>query len=400
MTEIIEHRNLGRENSPFKTAANPHITPPPSTTSHNSDEVDNIDYRFEAARLASYENWPVPYMEPEKLAAAGFYFTREDDKVKCFECNVEICQWMEGDNPMVDHQRWSPRCRFIRRIACGNVPIGVDPSTIPESRPRSRDVCGPYGVEYRQDSGPDCHNPPADFQLPSAVKLGYLGIGKPKGPVHPEYASHDARLRTFESWPKSMPQTKEQLAEAGFYYTGKGDQTLCYHCNGGLKDWEPNDDPWEEHAKWFSKCFYLLMVKGQEYVNKVTGQQISPPSKEETMKMNLPRFIKKAESPPMTSEKEDAESQPSTSSGSQEESVESLASSACSTKNSQALSEAKRTNQSDNDAIMCKICYDQVLGVVFLPCGHMVACVMCAPAMTTCPICRGPLTMTVRASIS
>ena len=284
MTGVIEHRDIRETiSSPLKPYQNQPLNPliiPPSN-SINTDEVDNSDYHFEAVRLQSFENWPLSYMDPAKLAAAGFYYTGESDKVRCFECQVEIRQWLEGDDPMVDHQRWSGKCRFIRGIPCGNVPIGDDQDSVPTPRPRSRDVCGPYGVEYRPGSGPDCPSTTStNFQLPSSAKLGCFGISRPKGPVHPEFASYDARLRTFDSWPKSMPQTKEQLADAGFYYTGKGDQTLCYHCGGGLKDWEPEDDPWEQHAKWFSKCFYLSLVKGQEYINDVTGQHITPPSKE------------------------------------------------------------------------------------------------------------------------
>ncbi|XP_076549096.1 baculoviral IAP repeat-containing protein 7-B isoform X1 [Osmia lignaria lignaria] len=407
MTGIIKPLELGGDSN-FKTSANSHLTPVPRTIAPHvlTDEVDNVDYRFEAARLQSFENWPVSYIEPEKLAAAGFYYTGEGDKVRCFECQVEICQWVEGDNPMVDHQRWSARCRFIRKMHCGNVPIGVDPSTVLPPRPRSRDVCGPYGIEYRPTSGPDNHNFSSELQLPSTAKLSCLGLGRPKGPVHPEYASYDARLRTFETWPKSMPQTKEQLADAGFYYIGKGDQTLCYHCGGGLKDWEPEDDPWEQHAKWFSKCYYLLMVQGQDYVNKITGQHISPPSKEETMQMNLPSFIKKVQPVSVeTEKKEEVESNPGPSSqnvGSQDSGIESIGSRSESIKGSaeDLLNSKTPYNKPIDDARMCKICYNGELGVVFLPCGHIVACVKCAPGMTTCAVCREPVTMTVRAFFS
>ncbi|XP_012276927.1 death-associated inhibitor of apoptosis 1 isoform X2 [Orussus abietinus] len=411
MTGIVEHRDLRDSLSPFKSADHPHIPPPTLPLLTHVDEVDNIDYRFEDARLESFRNWPIPFMDPAKLAAAGFYYTGEGDKVRCFECQVEICQWIEGDNPMVDHQRWSGRCRFIRKQPCGNVPIGVDPQTVPPPLPRSRDVCGPYGVEYRPTSGPDNHSFTKDLQLPSNAKLGCLGLGRPKGPCHPEYASYDARLRTFESWPKSMPQTKEQLADAGFFYTGKGDQTLCYHCGGGLKDWEPEDDPWEQHAKWFSKCYYLLLVKGQEFVSGVTGQRVSPPSKEEAMQMNLPSYIKKVEHSAAveTETKPNVESNPGPSTvlsrsqdsgiGSQDSGIENLGSS----KNSslEDLSNVKPTNSKPiDDARICKICYNEELGVVFLPCGHMVACVKCAPGMTTCAVCREPVSMTVRAFFS
>lgn len=412
MTGLVERRELQRDSISLKPSANPLLTLPTTITNHNSiDVVDNVDYRFEQARLQSYQNWPISYMEPEKLAAAGFYYTGEIDKVRCFECHVEICQWVEGDNPMVDHHRWSGRCRFIRKIPCGNVPRGVDPTTIPPPTPRGRDVCGPYGIEYRTAAGPDNLTFSTDLQLPSAAKLSCLGIGRPKGPTHPEYASYDARLRTFETWPKSMPQTKEQLVDAGFYYTGKGDQTLCYHCGGGLKDWEPDDDPWVQHARWFSKCYYVLIVKGQEYINKITGQQVTPPSKEETMQMNLPSYIQKVKQPPVTTEElKKNESTPGTSSqsgylkvqGKQTKGADMAGGSQGSLKEGcDDVSNSKaQTSKSIDDARMCKICYNGELGVVFLPCGHMVACVKCAPGMTSCAVCREPVTMTVRAFLS
>lgn len=72
------------------------------------------------------------------------------------------------------------------------------------------------------------------------------------------------------------------------------------------------------------------------------------------------------------------------------------------TSTSSAPCESQQPNEkkSIDDARVCKICYNEELGVVFLPCGHMVACVKCAPGMTTCAVCREPVTMTVRAFFS
>nr|XP_034334885.1 death-associated inhibitor of apoptosis 2-like [Crassostrea gigas] len=47
----------------------------------------------------------------------------------------------------------------------------------------------------------------------------------------------------------------------------------------------------------------------------------------------------------------------------------------------------------------CKICLDAEVGVVFLPCGHLCCCVMCAPAVRQCPICRAEIRGTVRTFI-
>merc|ERR1711959_361768 len=37
---------------------------------------------------------------------------------------------------------------------------------------------------------------------------------------------------------------------------------------------------------------------------------------------------------------------------------------------------------------LCKICYDQVAEVVFVPCGHFGFCRICSERLTRCPVCR------------
>lgn len=274
MTNSIQQKNFS---NCLKQCNKPENLPPPSPLFlETGDELDNLDYRFEAVRLKSFKNWPLPFMKPRILAAAGFYYMGEIDRVRCFECNIEIYRWEQGDIPMVDHERSSPRCRFVKNIPCGNVPIGTDPASVIPPSPRSQDVCGIYDIENLPESDQE-YNEALHFPK---NKLRSLGIERPRPPVYPEYVSIESRIRSFDTWPKSLPPDKKRLAEAGFFYTGKEDQTLCFHCGGGLKDWVPEDDPWDQHCKWFSKCHYLLMAKGKEYVNTVTGQRVTSPSKE------------------------------------------------------------------------------------------------------------------------
>lgn len=42
----------------------------------------------------------------------------------------------------------------------------------------------------------------------------------------------------------------------------------CFHCDGGLQLWEKDDVPWLEHAKWFSDCGFVLLTKGQEFIEE------------------------------------------------------------------------------------------------------------------------------------
>ena len=41
-----------------------------------------------------------------------------------------------------------------------------------------------------------------------------------QGPATPSYASKQKRLDTFRYWPQALVQKPEELAEAGFFYTG------------------------------------------------------------------------------------------------------------------------------------------------------------------------------------
>jgi len=50
------------------------------------------------------------------------------------------------------------------------------------------------------------------------------------------------------------------------FCTGYNDQVRCFHCDGGLRGWEPTDDVWFEHARWFSKCGYVILVRGQKFI--------------------------------------------------------------------------------------------------------------------------------------
>ncbi|CAH2017740.1 unnamed protein product [Acanthoscelides obtectus] len=48
------------------------------------------------------------------------------------------------------------------------------------------------------------------------------------------------------------------------------------------------------------------------------------------------------------------------------------------------------------EARLCKICMDAEVGIVFLPCGHLVTCVNCAPNLEDCPVCRSAIKASVR----
>uniref|UniRef100_A0A8C0ZVE1 RING-type E3 ubiquitin transferase n=2 Tax=Castor canadensis TaxID=51338 RepID=A0A8C0ZVE1_CASCN len=68
----------------------------------------------EELRLASFCDWPpTAGVGPELLAAAGFFHTGQQDKVRCFFCYGGLQSWEHGDDPWTEHAKWFPRCQFL-----------------------------------------------------------------------------------------------------------------------------------------------------------------------------------------------------------------------------------------------------------------------------------------------
>ena len=84
----------------------------------------------------------------------------------------------------------------------------------------------------------------------------------------PDYSTYDGRLLSFRNWPSYLPLKPDDLAEAGLYYTGRGDAVICFKCREGLKQWEPSDDPWIEHAVWYPECEFVRAEKGQNFIDE------------------------------------------------------------------------------------------------------------------------------------
>ncbi|KAK3098726.1 hypothetical protein FSP39_022408 [Pinctada imbricata] len=176
----------------------------------NNEDSFNY-YRAESYRLETFQNWPKQsIVTKEDLARHGFYYLKSGDRVKCAFCNVVLRDWAPGDNVETEHKRHSKRCPLVLQGLWGaqNIPYDRTPST--------------------------------------------------EEPAYPQYADYNARLKTYEKyWPKSMKQRPRDLAAAGFFYLEKGDAVRCFQCAGLLRNWEPNDIPWEEHKRFFPRCTFL-----------------------------------------------------------------------------------------------------------------------------------------------
>jgi len=56
------------------------------------------------------------------------------------------------------------------------------------------------------------------------------------------------------------------------FYAGVRDRVKCFYCNGGLQNWRQTDEPWEEHAKWYPTCEFLLQQRGPEFIHNIVAR--------------------------------------------------------------------------------------------------------------------------------
>lgn len=167
------------------------LTPHPSHLREDRSLSVN-QYHYEGVRLETFSDWPVTFLEPKAMAATGFYYLRREDIVRCAFCGVEVGQWMLGDDPLADHEKWSPHCAFLKRPNdVGNVPFDNLGLNVSVSQATTR--------EMRK-----------------------MGIFKTTPPRFLCYATLEARLKSFNTWPISIPTKSEELAQVGFFTRVKG----------------------------------------------------------------------------------------------------------------------------------------------------------------------------------
>ena len=119
-------------------------------------------------------------------------------------------------------------------------------------------------------------NEPLHTTRPSSSTTILLETFPCNNPINPHMRSKEARLQTFldnsTRWPAHrIRATPQQIVAAGMYYLGLRDRVKCWYCNGGLQNWDQEDDPWAEHAKWFPLCEFVLQQKGPEFVHRIVS---------------------------------------------------------------------------------------------------------------------------------
>nr|BDT62997.1 MAG: baculoviral IAP repeat-containing protein [Trachysalambria curvirostris nimavirus] len=229
--------------------------------------------RYEKERLETFIDWPIEWLNPADLSADGFYYLRTADHCACIFCRGVVGAWEVGDTPRGEHQRHFPHCTFIRGKPVGNVPIIhsniLARLPVQENEPQNQatthkpgaDICGtPIFVTGGSPNKTD-------------ISLAAIGLPQYSGPKRRDFITTESRMGSFVGWPERVSQRPTDLAEAGFFYCGLSDHVRCFHCGNGLRNWEEDDIPWNEHATYYPECNFVLLKKGQDFIDKVRREK-------------------------------------------------------------------------------------------------------------------------------
>ena len=75
-------------------------------------------------------------------------------------------------------------------------------------------------------------------------------------------------------------------------------------------------------------------------------------------------------------------------------------------KNTPSTSKKDKTSSKKNkleklmDSRKCKVCHDEDVCMVFIPCGHLACCSKCGENVKKCPICHSEITERIRSFLS
>lgn len=289
----------------------------PNSTSavltNHQEQFSSTKYNLknESDRVKTFvdNRWKDNHVSAKKLASTGCYFHSQPDKVKCVFCNVILEEFENGDDVLKEHLKFSPNCPLLRRRKTSNVAINQKEleKFLP---PPSYDECGSSMRRKSSSSWPEAL-------------------------AHPQYLKPKARLSSFEThlWPIGLKQKPKELVEAGFFYSGKSDITICFSCGVCLGKWEEGDNPWIEHKKNLVKdCKYLTTNKDLLHYNENNHKELA---KKVDIEDHLPEI---------------------------------------------------------SADLRCKICFVRKSNVAFLPCKHVAVCMHCSLWIDDkCPICRGEI---------
>ncbi|XP_078509152.1 baculoviral IAP repeat-containing protein 7-like [Lissotriton helveticus] len=389
----------------------------------------------ELNRLRSFERWPsASEAFRAELATAGLFYVGPKDRVQCFSCGGILKCRVFRASAMQEHRKCVPYCHFVMGREVGNIPkhqsVGRSPNLMdglrrwsPESsrllnKAARPDMAREWKREYSFSGWPKDKVLPSELARAGFYYVGYddlvrcfycsTGISNWKG-------HHDPWKRHAQSFPRCaflkqemgpdfIRAVQEQYCEgpqspkADQQSTGRSTTPRLEFLGLGSSPAQPPD---------CAPSSQSLVAQSwlDDHLNSPLMQAVIAGHIEQTAQQMLQSALMVVKPwgsftsliLPSDQEIMDFDMDNSCS----EEPVSRNPSSVyASAKLEAAGPTAQDQLRQLKEERVCKICRDSQVSVVFVPCGHLVVCMGCAPRLKHCPICRASIEDTVHTFMS
>ncbi|MEE6472887.1 hypothetical protein FKM82_009766 [Ascaphus truei] len=357
--------------------------------------VSNVSMQTFSSRFKTFVNWPprIPVL-PKQLADAGFYYVGRNDDVKCFCCDGGLRCWESGDDPWVEHAKWFPRCEYLLRIK------GQDfVSHIQERYPNLLDEL--LSTSETQIS---------ETQYPPIIRLGADTSQEDDILMNTEVVQAALEMGFNRRLVKQTLQSK--MLTSGENYKGV-EELISDLLNAQEEQTEEErerqaEDSTSDEMSLIRKSRMVLsqrMTNIHPVLDVLLSSNEITASDYEVIKQKFPSLLQAQELIDTVLLKGNKAVQSFKNCLKQydpllykelfmEQSLKFISSEDYS---DLPMEEQLRRLQEERT---CKVCMDQEVSIVFIPCGHLVVCKDCAPSLRKCPICRGTIKGTVRTFLS
>ncbi len=315
----------------------------------------NTSMHSESARLATYKDWPKrSTVSPFCLARTGLYYTGPVDRVECAFCHGKLQGWMQGDVPEVEHlKHFGRRCGFLQGNLTGNIPIDTSDrvTAMPPSSITVKDIleCAAANVVRSLGVNASIVERAAKILLETTGRVPDINTLLESCTMFDD-ASTGLGAGAAATLPISVTLEHILQCEAA-------DQVRSFGVSADLVTRAAN---------------YLLLTAG---------------GLPDTTTLLEACFLTAEDEPPRPTQqplKNCKDQEPEDPVGSKAE------------LNQGAVANIEERFLELHQKKVCKICLDEEIDVVLIPCGHLICCRICAPALNKCPICRVNIERAVR----
>ncbi|CAF1642756.1 unnamed protein product [Adineta ricciae] len=304
------------------------------------------EYMSLVDRKASFQTWIAESMPSvDDLVKSGFFYTGQQNIVRCFHCDGSLEKWGANDNPLIEHVRWFPCCSYAKQLAGDQLYNRI--------RQAQNDLTAQTHMQISPTAGR------TQLEIPNEALLSRLVAARLDLPITQRLISQNFKLSIIKRcWEDQLRLKRNDfVSDCDLYIACLVLQKQIEHISGNkdkiiipsikMKEAQEKKQPGVSSA---AQTTPLVSVQYPSNIGNSSRGQAAPPN------------------PPTVT-------------------------------NSNELSTSGAATGETKRAVInnpCLVCAEAEKCLACVPCGHLAICINCSQTLRVCPTCRRSIEAFVR----